>query len=75
LLVRRVLIEGAWMNRMPARISRKLHDRNERLSSAVRDLAWKAQLRLCLRYRRLAAVGKPTVVVTTAIAREMVGFV
>jgi hypothetical protein len=29
---------------------------------------------LCARYRRLAAAGKPKVVVTTAIAREMVGF-
>ena len=36
---------------------------------------WKAQLRLCSRYRRLAAIGKPKVVVTTAIAREMVGFI
>jgi transposase len=71
-LARRVLIEGAWTYRMPARVSRKLHDRNEKLSSAVRDIAWKAQLRLCLRYRRLAAVGKPKVVV---IAREMVGFI
>jgi hypothetical protein len=54
-------------------VSRKLHDRNEKLSAAVRDIAWKAQLRLCSRYRRLAAVGKPKVVVTTAIARKMVG--
>ena len=54
-------------------MSRKLHDRNEKLSAAVRDIAWKAQLRLCSRYRRLAAVGKPKVVVTTAIARKMVG--
>ena len=71
-LARRVLIEGAWTCRMPARVSRKLHDRNEELSSAVSDIAWKAQLRLCLRYRRLAAIGKPKVVV---IAREMVGFI
>ena len=56
-------------------MSRKLHDRNETLSPAVRDIAWKAQLRLCSRYRRLAATGKPNVVVTTAIAREMVGFI
>ena len=35
-LARRVLIEGAWTYRMPARISRKLHDRNEKLSPAVR---------------------------------------
>src|SRR5437016_3877997 len=74
-LARRVLIEGAWTYRMPARVSRKLHDRNEKLSPAIRDIAWKGQIRLCSRYRRLAAAGKPKVVVTTAIAREVVGFI
>ena len=73
-LARRALIEGAWTYRMQARISRKLHDRNENLPQAIRDIAWKAQVRLCARYRRLAAAGKAKVVVTTAIAREMVGF-
>jgi transposase len=72
---RRVLIEGAWTYRMQARVSRKLHDRLEGLPQAVRDAAWRAQVRLCQRYRRLAAAGKPKVVVTTAIAREMVGFI
>jgi transposase len=74
-LARRVLIEGAWTYRMPARVSRKLQDRLDPVSSGVRDIAWKAQLRLCARYRRLTAAGKPKVVVTTAIAREMVGFI
>jgi transposase len=73
-LARRVLIEGAWTYRMQARVSRKLHDRLEGLPQIVRDIAWKAQVRLCARYRRLAATGKPKVVVTTAIAREMAGF-
>lgn len=74
-LARRVLIEGAWTYRMSARVSRKIRDRLEPLSAEIRDLAWKAQVRLCARYRRLAASGKPKVVVTTAIAREMVGFI
>ncbi|MGE5158185.1 MAG: IS110 family transposase [Gemmatimonas sp.] len=72
---RRALIEGAWTYRMQPRVSRKLHDRIEALPQTVRDIAWKAQLRLCARYRRLAAAGKPKVVVTAAIAREMLGFV
>lgn len=72
---RRALIEGAWTYRMQARVSRKLHDRIEELPQRIRDIAWKAQLRLCGRYRRLVAKGKPTVVVTTAIAREMIGFI
>ena len=40
----------------------------------VRDIAWKAQLRLCGRYRKLMARGKRQGVVTTAIAREMAAF-
>jgi transposase len=72
---RRALIEGAWTYRMQARISRKLHDRLADLPSGIRDTAWKAQVRLCGRYRRLLARGKPRVVVTTAIAREMAGFI
>lgn len=74
-LARRVLIEGAWTYRMPARVSRKLYDRNQELPTAIRAIAWKAQVRLCARFRRLAAAGKARVVVTTAIAREMVGFI
>ena len=60
---------------MQARVGRKLLDRIEALPQAVRDIAWKAQLRLCGHYRYLVAAGKARVVVTTAIAREMVGFI
>ena len=55
---RRALIEGAWTYRMQARVSRKLYDRLEALPQNVRDIAWKAQVRLCNRWRRLAAAGK-----------------
>jgi transposase len=72
---RRALIEGAWTYRMQARVSRKLYDRLEAVPQNVRDIAWKAQIRLCCRWRRLAASGKPKVVVTTAIAREIAGFI
>ena len=60
---------------MQARVSRKLHDRIEGLPQAVRDIAWKGQLRMCHRYRQLVAAGKAKVIVITAIAREMVGFI
>jgi transposase len=41
----------------------------------IRDIAWKGRVRLCARYRRLVRTGKPANVVTTAIARELTGFV
>jgi len=71
---RRVLIEGAWTYRFPARMSRLLEERQAGLPEAVSDIAWKAQLRLCGRYRKLMARGKQKAVVTTAIAREMAAF-
>lgn len=72
---RRLLIEAAWSYRFPARISRELLSRQENQPKSIRDIAWKGQLRLCARYRRLARTGKPANVVTTAIARELSGFV
>jgi hypothetical protein len=44
------------------------------LPREVRETAWKGQVRLCARYRRLQATGKRQQVVVTAIAREMLGF-
>ena len=72
---RRMLIEAAWSYRFPARISRPLVLRQEGVAPAIRETAWKAQLRLCRRYRKLAKSGKPATVVTTAVARELAGFV
>jgi transposase len=46
-----------------------------RQPKVVRDIAWKAQIRLCARYRKLAAGGKKPTVVVAAIARELSGFV
>jgi transposase len=71
---RRVLVEGAWTYRFGARVGRTLLDRARDLPKTVRDIAWKAQLRLCRRYRTLVARGKRSTVVTTAIAREMAAF-
>jgi transposase len=73
-LARRMLVEGAWTYRLPARVSAQMRSRLAGLPRDVRDTAWKAQVRLCARYRRLQAAGKRPQVVVTAIAREMVGF-
>jgi len=72
---RRALVEAAWTYRFPARVSRHLRKRSEHLPGSVRKIAWKAQLRLCERFRRLRAKGKPTQVVNTAIARELIAFI
>lgn len=71
---RRVLVEAAWSYRHPARVSQTLQARLEGLPKPVRDIAWKAQVRLCGRYRRLSAAGKKLPVVIAAVAREMAAF-
>jgi len=71
---RRLLIEAAWCYRFPARVSRELRLRQEAQPRPIREIAWKAQLRLCTRYRKLTRAGKPANVVTAAIARELTGF-
>ena len=42
---------------------------------AVREIAWKAQHRLYLRYRALVRNGKRKTVAIVAIARELAGFI
>jgi len=72
---RRMLVEAAWSYRFPARISREQLLRQEQLAAPIRAIAWKAQERLCLQYRKLSRAGKPITTVTTAIARQLAGFV
>ena len=70
----RVLVEGAWAYRYPAKVSRHFQLRLEEQPKAIPDISWKAQVRLCKRYRHLSARGKHANQVVVAIARELVGF-
>ncbi len=72
--VRRALTEAAHAYSHPPRESRVLLARLEGLSQEVRQIAWKAQLRLCGRFRRLMARGKNRKTVVIATARELVAF-
>lgn len=72
---RTLLIEAAHSYRLPARIGRHKVAAVDAVPEAVRAIAWKAQTRLCQRYRHMMARGKLKQVVVTAIARELAGFV
>ena len=67
-------MEGAWSYRHPARVTETIRTRLEALPKVVREMAWKAQVRLCARYRRLLACGKAAPVAVAAVAREMAAF-
>jgi transposase len=71
---RRALVEGAWAYRYPAKVSRHLQLRLEKVPAEIQAISWKAQVRLCKRYRQLSARGKHVNQVVVAIAREMAAF-
>lgn len=73
--LRRVLVESAWHYRHHPFVSATLRARQRGAPADVIARAWTAQQRLHRRYQRLAARGKPTQHVVTAVARELTGFV
>jgi transposase len=68
-------VEAAWNYRFPARMSAVLQRRQEGQPKALRQIAWKAQLRLARRYRHLSARKLPLNKICVAIARELSAFI
>lgn len=72
---RRAMVEAAQAYAHPARVSWIIARRQTQASKASCDIAWKAQLRLCARFRKLSARRLPRNKVIVAVARELSGFV
>jgi transposase len=73
--LRRVLVEAAWSYRHRPVVSRTLRARRHHQNERVHEVALKAMHRLQARHWRLASRGKPTTMVATAVARELLGFI
>ena len=73
--VRRILIEAAWNYRFTPRVGESLQPRLQGQPRQRIETAWKAQVRLCHRFRRLRARGLHHNKVCAAIARELCGFI
>jgi transposase len=73
--LRRIVGEAAWAYQHRPAMSPLLRKRQEGLSEEIKEIAWKAQHRLCSRYRRLMAKGKIRQKVATAVGRELLGFI
>lgn len=71
---RRVLIEAGWSYRWVPRLTATIKDRQEDLPQQVRDIGWRAQVRLTKRYQRLVSRGKNPNIAVTAVARELCAF-
>jgi transposase len=72
---RRTLVESAWSYRFAARQTAHLKRKAAAASEEAKAIGWRAQKRLCGRYRTLTQGGKNTKLVCVAIARELAGFV
>lgn len=72
---RRTLVESAWSYRFPARQTAHLKRKAAAASNEAKAIAWRAQKRLCGRYRTLTQAGKNTKLACVAIARELAGFI
>lgn len=72
--LRTQLVESAWAYQHRPIVSKRLQDRHQGVSEATVVRSWKAQLRLCRRFKRLAARKNDKGVVVVAVARELAGF-
>jgi transposase len=72
---RRILVECSWSYRHPPRVGKEKLAKVAAAPRLVQEIAWKAQARLCARFRALTRRGKRPTVVVTAIARELSGFI
>jgi transposase len=72
--LRTQLVESAWAYQHRPAAGVEIRRRHEGLPPEVVARAWRAQLRLCGRFRRLAARKTSKNVVVTAVARELAGF-
>jgi transposase len=73
--LRRIVVEAAWSYRLRPRVGPALRLRQEGVPEPIKDIAWKAQIRLWKRYARLAAAGKDKRKIVTAVGRELLGFI
>jgi transposase len=72
--LRTQLVEGAWAYQHRPSVGAGLARRQEGVAPEVVARAWAAQLRLCGRFRHLAARKNNKSVVAAAVARELAGF-
>ena len=74
-LLRRLLTESAWNYRYPARDTRYMQQKSAKASEFAKERAWAAQKHLHDKYENLKDNKKHHNVITTAVARELVGYI
>ena len=70
-----MLVEVAWHYQHSPRVSPIIATRQDQLPKGITDIAWKAQLRLNTKFKRLVARRVMKTKAVVAVARELAGFV
>ena len=73
--LRRVLVESSWAYQHKPWVGGYLGKRQKGLDQEVIDIAWRAQSRLCTRYKKMLARGKNKPQIVAATGRELLGFI
>ena len=73
--LRRIAVESAWSYRLRPGIGPALRKRQQGVPEEIKEIAWKAQIRLHKRYLKLTAAGKDQRKIVTAVGRELLGFI
>lgn len=77
--LRRLITEAGWNYRYKPiandRMKKSQKNLRPEIVPTVKGIAWKAQHRLCGRYRALLASGKSKQLTVTAVGRELLGFI
>ena len=69
------LVEAAQHYRLPPKVSKELAPRQQKLPMRLREISWKAQVRLHKKYWSMMLRGKRVQTIQVAVARELVGFI
>lgn len=73
--VRSLLTQSSWTYRFVARQTKHIKSKAAKASEEAKAISWKAQKRLCGRFRYLMMAGKNPKITVVAIARELLGFI
>jgi transposase len=73
--LRRIAVEAAWSYRLRPGVGPALRLRQQGVGQEIKEIAWKAQIRLSKRFARLAVAGKDKRKIVTAVGRELLGFI
>jgi transposase len=73
--LRRVVMEAAWAYQYRPWLGGEILKRQKGVSAEEREIAWKAQNRLHMRYQKLLTRGRNKPQIVTAVGRELLGFI